>query len=453
MNTAAAALMSTAEMLIWSAAVGAIGLVILLAVADLVYSRTRATLQTLVYLTGFWLFVALLSGLLATVWPGTAPFVPAAQVLLGPLCAAMGSYGCSQWLSAHKRDRLMKVSLQTVTWMCLVGGPLCLLLAAPWRLPASAVLSVLNMSVALWLSVRAAQLGDRLAWGLGLGCLLSLPMQIGLYGIALESNRTSLGVQAAVALAGLLSVLVKGLVLWLRNRYTLRLSQGHLSRRDPITQLYSSMVMVQKIIHAQRRRLRTRRDGALMVVLLFEPERLLSQVGQAGLNDIYIQLANRMQRHTGVVNPAGRYYDRCFVVLIETLHSPRWIRTLGLRVASSLRRPLEVTSLAGRRMQITADIAVGVVHLSTAGKDVDELLHEAQSVAEAARAMRSRAALLDPDSRRAVPVENADLRGSWRDMRTPIDAPESESGVTPARASKTRSAAPVKAGRQRRKPA
>jgi GGDEF domain-containing protein len=309
------------------------------------------------------------------------------------------------------------------------------------------------MSVALWLSVRAAQLGDRLAWGLGLGCLLSLPMQIGLYGIALESNRTSLGVQAAVALAGLLSVLVKGLVLWLRNRYTLRLSQGHLSRRDPITQLYSSMVMVQKIIHAQRRRLRTRRDGALMVVLLFEPERLLSQVGQAGLNDIYIQLANRMQRHTGVVNPAGRYYDRCFVVLIETLHSPRWIRTLGLRVASSLRRPLEVTSLAGRRMQITADIAVGVVHLSTAGKDVDELLHEAQSVAEAARAMRSRAALLDPDSRRAVPVENADLRGSWRAMRTPIDAPESESGVTPARASKTRSAAPVKAGRQRRKPA
>ena len=191
----------------------------------------------------------------------------------------------------------------------------------------------------------------------------------------------------------------------------------------------------------------------VMVVLLFEPERLLSQVGQAGLNDIYIQLANRMQRHTGVVNPAGRYYDRCFVVLIETLHSPRWIRTLGLRVASSLRRPLEVTSLAGRRMQVTADIAVGIVHLSTAGKDVDELLHEAQSVAESARAMRSRAALLDPDSRRAVPVENADLRSSWRAMRTPIDAPDSESGVTPARASKTRSAAPVKAGRQRRKPA
>ena len=218
MNTASATLMSTADMLLWSAAVGAIGLVVLLALADLAYSRTRAALQTLAYLTGFWLFVALLSGLLATIWPGAAPVVPAAQVLLGPLCAAMGSYGCSQWLSAHKRDRLMKVSLQTVTWMCLVGGPLCLLLAAPWRLPASAALGVLNMSVALWLAVRAAQLGDRLAWGLGLGCLLSLPAQIGLYAMALESHRPPLGVQAAVALAALLSGLVTAFVLWRRNR-------------------------------------------------------------------------------------------------------------------------------------------------------------------------------------------------------------------------------------------
>ena len=343
----------------------------------------------------------------------------------------------------------MRVSLQTVTWMCLVGGPLCLLLAAAWRLPASAVLGVRNLSVALWLAVRAAQLGDRLAWGLGLACLLSLPAQIGLYALALESNRPSLGVQVAVALVALLSGLVTALVLWQRNRQTLRLSQRHLSQRDPITRLYSSMVMVQKIIQAQRRRLRTRRDGALMLVLLFEPERLLSQVGQAGLNDIYSQLAQRMQRHTGVVNPAGRYYDRCFVVLIETLHSPRWIRTLGLRVASSLRRPLEVTSLTGGRMQITADIAVGIVHLSSAGKDADQLLHEAQSVAEAARAMRSRAALLDPDSRRAVPVENADLRGSWRAMRASIGA-TAEGRLAPARAPKARPATSVKTGQQRR---
>lgn len=417
MNAVVAPLLSTAEMLLWSAATGAIALVVLLALADVAFSRSVAALQTFTYLVGFWLFVAMLSGLAATVLPVLQPFLPTAQVVIGPMCAAMGSYGCSHWLSAHKRDRTMKVSLQTATLVCLVGGPICLLLPAQWRLPGAAVLSVGNMAVVLWLSVRAAQLGDRLAWGLAVGCLLSLPMQIGLYGMALESSRRSLLLQAGVALTGLISVLVTTTILWLRNRHTQRLSQGHLSRRDPITQLYSSTVMVQKIIQAQRRRVRNRRDGALMMVLMFEPERLLSQVGQSGLNDIYIQLSHRMQRHTGVVNPAGRYYDRCFVVLIETLHSPRWIRTLGLRVASSLRRPLEATSLTGQRMRISADIGVGIVHLSANVKDVDQLLHEVHAVAEAARGMRSRAALLDPESHQPVPVESAELGSSWRAMR------------------------------------
>jgi hypothetical protein len=41
-----------------------------------------------------------------------------------------------------------------------------------------------------------------------------------------------------------------------------------------------------------------------------------------------------------------------------------------------------------------------------------------QDVAAAARAMRSRAALLDDISRQAVPVENAELGASWHAMRS-----------------------------------
>lgn len=418
MNSAAHLLMPDADMMLWSAAAGALGLVLLLALADACYSRNRAAWQTLAYLALCWVVVMLLSGLPAALWPDAREWLSTAQVLVGPLCAAMGSFGASKWLSAHQRDRVMKASLLGMTLVCLAGGPLCLLLLAPdWRLPASGALAIANLSVVLWLSVRATQLGDRLAWGLALGCLLTLPAQIGLYGMALNTTRPPLLLQGGVALTALLSVVITAAMLWLRNHQTRQMMQGEVSRRDPITQLYDGVAMVQKIIRAQRRRLRTRRDGALMAVLLFEPERLLPQIGQAGLNDIYIQLARRMQRHTGTVNPAGRYYDRCFVVLLETMHSPRWIRTLGLRVASSLRRPMDVPSLDGRRIRITPDIAVGIVHLSTADKDVDQLLHEAQSVAEAARAMRSRAALLDLESHTAVPVEHAELGSSWRALR------------------------------------
>ena len=449
MNSAAHLLMPDADMMLWSAAAGALGLVLLLALADAFYSRNRAAWQTLAYLALCWVVVMLLSGLPAALWPGARAWLATAQILAGPLCAAMGSFGASKWLSAHQRDRVMKASLLGMTLVCLAGGPLCLLLLAPdWRLPASGALAIANLSVVLWLSVRATQLGDRLAWGLALGCLLTLPAQIGLYGMALNTTRPPLLLQAGVAMAALLSVVVTAAMLWLRNHQTRQMMQGEVSRRDPITQLYDGVAMVQKIIRAQRRRLRTRRDGALMAVLLFEPERLLPQIGQAGLNDIYIQLARRMQRHTGTVNPAGRYYDRCFVVLLETMHSPRWIRTLGLRVASSLRRPMDVPSLDGRHLRITPDIAVGIVHLSTADKDVDQLLHEAQSVAEAARAMRSRAALLDLESHTAVPVEHAELGSSWRALRN----------ASPKAAARTKHPKPVnskspRTGRPRHKPA
>ena len=51
MTPAALHLMSTTELLIWSAAVGAIGLVVLLAMADAIFSRTVPALQTLAYLS------------------------------------------------------------------------------------------------------------------------------------------------------------------------------------------------------------------------------------------------------------------------------------------------------------------------------------------------------------------------------------------------------------------
>lgn len=411
--------MTDAEILIWSAATGSMGLVVLLAAAEAAYSRSRASLQSLVYLGMYWLFFVLLCGLPTAMLPSaSAPWIATAQVLIGPLRSGMGFYGGRHWLASARRDRLTDISFRGTTWLCLIGGPLCLLLPSPLQLAASAALTVASVCVMLWLTVRAAQHGDRMAWGLAIAALLTLPLQVGLYWLALDFGPLSAPCQAGLAVLGLLSITLIAGLLWQRNHQIRQIRHHARSRRDPVTQLYSSMLIVQKIVHAQRRQARTRRDGALMAVQVFEPERLLAQVGHYGLNEIYSQLARRMQRHTGVVNPAGRYYDRCFVVLIETLHSPRWIRTMGLRVASSLRKPMEVTSLSGERIRVSVDVGVGMVHLSGASKDVDELLHEAQDMAAAARTMRSRAALLDEISRQAVPVENAELGASWHAMRT-----------------------------------
>lgn len=426
-------IMSSAEIMLWSAATGAVGMVVLMALVDAVLSRTVAAGQLLAYLLGCALVVILLGGLPDALcdprWPDCRVWLLNAQVLLGPLCAAVGCYGVSQWLHATRRNRMIRVTLVIMTVVSLAGGPLCLLLAPAFRLPASAALSITTMAIALWLAVRAAQRGDAMAWGLAAGCLLALPAQLGLYHIALASSRPSLGLQAAVAFASVASMVLTGLTIWRRSRQIRRLYQGRRSDRDPASGLFSSLVMLQKIIASQRKRRKNSGDGALMAVMLFEPESLLSQIGHSGLNELYNELALRMRRHTGIINPAGRYYDRCFLVLFETMHSPRWLGTLSLGTASSLRQPVELTSLSGERILVRADIGVGIIYVSGGGQSVDELVHEAQTVATAARSLPSRAALLDPLTRLPVAAESADLGSRWKPMRDASrTGPKSRSG-------------------------
>ncbi|HSH91900.1 MAG TPA: diguanylate cyclase, partial [Ramlibacter sp.] len=181
------------------------------------------------------------------------------------------------------------------------------------------------------------------------------------------------------------------------------------SQFDPVTKLNSGISLVQKLIKAQRRRRRTRRDGAVLAIMVFDVEKLVPQIGSAAVNEVFICVASRIQRQVGVVNTVGRYYDRCFVSLVETIQSPTWLRTLGLRVASSLRRPIEVTALSGERVEVRIDLGVGVVHLTGGPEPVEDILHDAQRMAEAARGMPSRAAMLDPATGEVVAVEQANL--------------------------------------------
>ncbi len=180
--------------------------------------------------------------------PAAAPRVHVAQVLIGPLRSGMGFYGGRHWLASSSRDRLTDISFRGTTWLCLAGGPLCLLLPPALQLAASGALTVVSVCVMLWLTVRAAQQGDRMAWGLATASVLTLPLQLGLYGLALGFGPLSTPVQAGVALLGLLSMTLIAGLLWLRNHHSRQISHHTRSRRDPVTQLHSSVVMVKKII-------------------------------------------------------------------------------------------------------------------------------------------------------------------------------------------------------------
>jgi GGDEF domain-containing protein len=400
------------ELVIWSAAAGAIALVVLFGLADYTMGRRIAALQGAVYNAGALFFVLVMSGIAATLLPTSyAPGLRVAQVLAGPLCVCLGDLWVRTWFGARHRDRLMDLCLLVAgTVIPSLGAATLLVLPVSQQLPTAAALVVLNTTLVTWMSVRAWLLGDALALGIAIGSVVMVAAVGGLYAIALGVPLSTL-THALLALAAALCIAVTGLMLWLRNQHARRVrnKQEVHSQYDAVTKLPGGLPLVRHLIRAQKRRRMTRRDGAVIAVLLFEPERIRAVAGTAGLNEAYVHLAQRLQHQVGIVNPAGRYWERCFVVVIEAIRSPASLRTMGLRVASSLRRPMEVTSMDGSRVQVRLDIGVGVLRLEREHAEVEDLLHEAQELAEAARAFPSRAATHDPVSGHVVPVEHAQL--------------------------------------------
>jgi GGDEF domain-containing protein len=400
------------EVVIWSMAAGAIGTVVLFGLAELVVARTVGGLQGTLYHVLALLFVFILSGLPREVWPALdARVLRVAQVMIGPICNMLGNHWVRGWLGAHQRDGLMEAGLRWTAWTSPVAGLLCLLLPWPQQLPAAAAICLLNAALLFWLTTRGFLLGDRLAVGMVVGSGFALPAILGLYGVAMRLWEMPAAVHVLFALSAVICTCCVSLMVWLRaHPHVLSRPEPESSlRHDPVTKLYSGIALVQKMIKAQRRRRRTRRDGAIVAVILFDVERIAAQAGPNGANELFIAIGARIQRQVGVVNPVGRYWDRCFVSLVETIPSPAWLRTLGLRVAANLRRPIEVGGPNGSRVELRPDIGVGVVHLVPGNTPVEDVLHDAQRIAEAARDMRSRAATLDPATGEVVPVEEANL--------------------------------------------
>jgi GGDEF domain-containing protein len=411
--------MNVPTLIVWSMALGAIAAVAVARVGDLLARPSVSQLRAVSYHLSVFLLVLVLSGVLRHAGGAGAGRLQVLQVLAGPLCVALSNFWIHEWLGAAHRDRFMAAGLR----LSAVALPL-LALAALWlppdqRLPAAAALAVGGSALTCWLTFRAWTFGDRLALAMALGCLLTLPALAGLYAIAMRLGHWGWGPQAAVAACAALSNGLTGAVLWRRERHEWRTRErGSVPAVDPVTKVYSSAALVHRLVESQRRRRRTRRDGALIAITIFDAERVTTLVGAAGLNEAWMTLAARIQRQVGVVNPVGRYWDRCFVALVESIPAPASLRSLGLRLAASVRRPVEVTGRGGEPVRVRFDVGVGIVHLRARHAEVEDVLDDAQRLAEAARPMRSRAAIADPDTGAVVPVEQAHF-GRRRPSREP----------------------------------
>jgi GGDEF domain-containing protein len=400
--------MTAMTLMVWSMALGAIAAVALARIGDLVARPTASKARAVGYHLGVFLLVLILSGVLRQAAIPGAGWLEVLQVLAGPLCVGLSNYWIQGWLGASQRDRLMAAVLRVSAFALPLLALATLALPQGLRLPAAAALALGGSALTCWLTFRAWIIGDRLALLMAAGCLLTLPAIAGLYAIAMRLGHWGLAAQAAVALCAAASNGLTGEVLWRRERHVWRMREtGSVPTMDPVTRLHSSAALVHRLVASQKRRRRTRREGAVLAVMVFEPERVAILVGNAGLNEVWMAVASRIQREVGIVNPVGRYWERCFVALVETIPRTRSLRRLGLRVAASLRRPVEVTGRDGEPVRVRLDIGVGVVHLAPGHAEVEDVLDDAQRLAEAARQMRSRTAIADPATGDVLPVEEA----------------------------------------------
>lgn len=403
--------MSAVEIMIWSLALGAIAAVAIVRLVDLAVRPSVSRAHSAAFHLTVFAFVAVLSGLLRVIAPAFAPdLLHAAQVLAGPLCVGMSAFWIGGWLNARHRERMMARTLQAAALLTPLVGAASLALPADLQLLGAGLVSSLASALTLWLIWRAALMGDRLAPVMASGCLLTVPAIAGMYATASELEVASVAWQSGAALCAALSNGLTGFVLWRRDRHEWHARQERTpSEFDPVTRLHTGVTLGQKLVKAQLRRRRMKRDGAVLAVLVFNEDQIRAQAGPRGANEMFIGLAGRIKRQVGVVNPVGRYYDRCFICMVETIDAPVWLRTLGLRVACSVRRPMEIGTAGGKRIEIHPDIGVGIVHLTGLRTDLDDVLYDAERMAEAARRMPSRTAMLDPATGAVVAVEDAHL--------------------------------------------
>lgn len=399
--------MNTLTLVVWSMALGAIAAVAGARLLDWLVRPSPTQLRAVGYHASVFLLVLVESGVLRQAAHPAAERLQVLQVLAGPVCVGLSNFWIQGWLGAARRDRLMSAVLGTSALALPLLGAAALVLPREQQLPAAAALALGGSALTAWLAFRAWIIGDRLALWMAAGCLLTLPAIGGLYALAMRVGQLGVAAQAGIALCAALCNGLTGAALWQRERHERRTRDPAASSLDPVTRVHGSNALVQQLVASQKRRLRTRRQGALIAVTVFEPERIATLAGAPALNEVWMILAARLQRQVGVVNPVGRYWDRCFVALVETIPSAAVLRTLGLRVAASLRQPVEVTGRDGGTLAVRVELGVGIVHLAPGHPEVEDVLDEAQRLAEAARALPARAAVADPASGAAVAVEQA----------------------------------------------
>lgn len=399
--------MNSAETLIWAAHAGAYAMLILCAAVVATRHRTTSSALLMVWVGACGLGVLAVNGLLKVIAPDISPEdYQKLHVMAGPSCVALSALFMRDWLGSRQRNRVIDFSVMGITPACILMGAVCLWMPAPYALFTAGLTAVLGIIFIVGLCIWAALQGDRLAWLAALGSSVFALVVTGHYGLALGLLQ-GVKANALVAVCSAAITLVLCVLLWERSRKESLTQQNNSylsSKRDPLTGLDNGITIIKHILAAQKRLQLRNATGEILAVMVFDFESLVRQIGPGGAQELLARLGARISREIGLINPVGRFYDRCYIVLLETAVSPTHINSQVTALTKALSLPMNIMGMHGENHAIVLNVGVGRALLNPQ-VDVANVLDRAQRSARFAAHDRTP----HPSTSQPVPFQHSAL--------------------------------------------
>jgi GGDEF domain-containing protein len=383
--------MNTLEIVVWSLMLGGLLTIGAMAVVDVVLHGNLAAWRGLVFMAVTGSSCALLSGLPEDLFPGL-PVVPVLilKASLGPLSGAMVLAYLGQWLGTAAEDRLVHYTIVWGSVGLVFTAVLLTILSTLFAETQSAEILLLAASVnalsvllATLTAARAAQLGDKLARTMVLGCLFLAISMAGLYSHQLDPTNGDPLVRAATAFSTVVFFLVMVLLGIRRNRQIRKLEHlaGLSQGMDPATGLPRGSLLLSKVDDAFWRSARLNTSCTVICLHLRNLYELSEEAGHSVEQQILSAMAARIRRAVGFRCVVGLYHPRCFVVVLSAVKQNKLGGTLSDRLRVLMCKPLEVLGQNECLHIFTPQFSVGSVTVSAAEAIPGRVIDEAEQLA------------------------------------------------------------------------
>jgi diguanylate cyclase (GGDEF)-like protein len=376
---------------VWAVMLGGLLTIGMMAIMDVARSRSLSSFRSLVFLIITASSCVLLSGLPEDLFP----WLPATPVLilkasLGPLSGAMVLIYLGQWLGSAADDRLVFHTISSGSKALVICAFIISAMAALFAetydteiLLFAAVLSALAVLMATLTSVRAAQLGDRMARDMTIGCLFMAISTSGLYAHQLLTDNTNFFLWVISAFGTVMFFLTMVNLGIRHNRQIRRLERlsGISQGMDPATGLPRGSVLLSKVDDAFWRSARLKTSCTVICLHLRNLYELGDDAGHQVDQQILSAMAARMRRAVGFRSVVGLYHPRCFVVVISAIKQPQVVGKMTERLRALMCKPLDVVGQNDAIHSFIPQFSVGSVTVTTANAIPSQVIDEAEQMA------------------------------------------------------------------------